>query len=480
MLAKLAAPAVASHPGESGFHLLASGEAAFVARVALIEKAERSLDIQYYIWHADSTGSLLADRMLQAADRGVRVRLLLDDLDTSGKERAIMYLDAHPNVEIRIYNPFTHRSFRLLDFATDLSRVNRRMHNKSITADNSATIVGGRNIGNEYFGALSASEFADLDVLGIGPIVAKVSEMFDVYWNSNVAVPLQQIDGIDRLSESELEEARSTFARAVTRAEASPYVAALRESDILTAMQYRNMEFYWGRSRLLYDQPVKTTGEPLSQDSHMGPVLSRYVDLAEREILIVSPYFVPGKRLVERLGEKVQQGVRVRVLTNSLAATDVALVHAGYMRYRKALLRNGIEVYEFKAVKYPEQKNNKSRSGSSTASLHAKTIILDRQGVFVGSFNVDPRSVSLNTEVGVILDSPKLGQQMSASIHRNLLKRAYQVTLVPTLDEGSEKGLQWLTVQDGKRVRYDTEPDTTWWQRFLTKLESLFVPEGML
>lgn len=478
MLAQLAAPAVASHPRQSGFHLLASGETAFVARMALMEKAERSLDVQYYIWHADSTGSLLAVRMLQAADRGVRVRLLLDDLDTSGKDRAIMFLDAHPNIEIRLYNPFAHRKFRALDFATDLRRVNRRMHNKSITADNSASIVGGRNVGNEYFGAVSESEFADLDILGIGPIVAKVSEMFDLYWNSELAVPLQDVYGQERLSGAELEEARSRFAQAVTQAEAGPYMEALRESDVVKSMRYQDMVFYWGEARLLYDQPIKTTVASPDPRASMAPVLSEYVDRAQREILLVSAYFVPSKRLVDKLGEKVQEGVRVQVLTNSLAATDVALVHAGYIRHRRALLEKGVELYEFKSLKQAGQRDRKSWTGSSKASLHAKTIILDQHGVFVGSFNVDPRSTSLNTEVGVILDSAELGQSMSENIREHLLERAYQVTLVP--DGNSRKKFQWETLKDGQPVRYDTEPDTTWWQRVLTRLESLIVPEGML
>ena len=250
---------MAEHPGQSGFHLLSSGMDAFLARIGLMERAQRTLDIQYYIWHTDTVGILLVDRLLSAADRGVCVRLLLDDLDTAGKDRGLMFLDAHPNIEIRLYNPFASRDKRGKDFVTDLARVNRRMQNKSLTADNAATMVGGRNIGNEYFGATSHAEFSDLDVLGIGPIVYDVSVMFDAYWNSESAIPFRAFTEGKEITEEQLTKARADFSKQVEEAKDNPYVAALRESGALVRLQYDNLKFYWGNAELLHDAPTKVT-----------------------------------------------------------------------------------------------------------------------------------------------------------------------------------------------------------------------------
>lgn len=487
-LALSVAPSAAAHPGKSGFHLLSSGMDAFVARVGLIDLAQRSLDIQYYIWHGDSTGTILVDRLLHAADRGVRVRLLLDDLDTSGKDRAIALLDAHPNIEIRLYNPFAYRGRRALDFVTDLSRVNRRMHNKSLTADNAVTIVGGRNIGNEYFSAESQAEFSDLDVLSLGPVVRDVSSMFDKYWNSDSVIPARAFSrDLPMSPEASLERARAIFHERVRKLENSPYIAAIRQSGVLARMQYDQLSFYWGEAELIYDDPGKVTAREVTADTHLAPMLSAYIGNATQEIDIVSPYFVPGKRLVEYLGEQVDKGVKVRILTNFLAANDVGLVHAGYMRYRTGLLERGVVLYEYKAVRdhNEEEHSAKKWTGSSHASLHAKTFIWDRRAMFVGSFNLDPRSVSLNTEMGVVFESPKLAAAVMDSFDDNLDRKAYRLQLVTvpadeSLSGSEQSGLEWRTIEDGEPVVYTTEPDTGWWQRMAVKILSLFVIESYL
>ncbi|WP_455221589.1 phospholipase D family protein [Kaarinaea lacus] len=485
-LARKIAPAVADHPEKSGFYLLSSGMDAFVARVGLIDQAQRSLDIQYYIWHADTTGILLVDRLLQAADRGVRVRLLLDDLDTAGKDSAIRSLDAHPNIEIRLYNPFADRNFRELGFVTDLRRVNRRMHNKSLTADNVATIVGGRNIGNEYFGAISHAEFSDLDVLALGPIVHDVSNMFDAYWNSDSVIPVSAFEIDQPFSEEELARFRAKFEKDVDKEENSPYIKALLESDVLTRMQYENMKFYWGDAVLLYDAPTKVVAEQVTAETHLAPKLSTYVDQAKQDIIIISPYFVPGMRLVEYLGSLVEKEIRVRILTNSLAANDVGVVHAGYMRYRVALLKRGVELYEFKSRREPDDdKRKKKWTGSSNASLHAKTFAIDRRDMFVGSFNLDPRSIALNTEMGVLFESPEMVSALVDKFDKNIINNAYRLELKTTPAEESDSGFEqdeiiWVTIENGKEVRYSTEPNTTWWQRFTAGFLSIFVIESFL
>jgi cardiolipin synthase C len=485
-LARVVTPTVIQHPGQSGFYPLVSGMEAFVMRAGLIENAERSLDIQYYIWRSDTTGTLLVDRLLRAADRGVRIRLLLDDLDTEGKDRGLMKLDAHPNIEIRLFNPFAHRGSRAAGFITDLSRVNQRMHNKSLTADNVVTIVGGRNIGNEYFGAQSHAEFSDFDVLAAGPVVKDVSAMFDKYWNSDWAIPVRAFNHQQPITADTLLEARASFNEKVHKAENSPYVNAIRESDLLEKMPFSMLKIYWGKALLLYDDPVKVGAKDITAETHLAPNLSTYISKATRDVDIVSPYFVPGKQLVNYLGDLVDKGVCVRVLTNSLAANDVSVVHAGYMHYRVGLLKRGIRLYEYKSVLVPgEDQKNKTFSGSSKASLHAKVFVLDKRMVFVGSFNLDPRSVVLNTEMGILFESPELAEAITEGLDNHLLEKAYRLELDVTPAAENPSGLKtyslrWLTLENGKEIRYDKEPDTTWWQRFSTGFLSIFVIESFL
>ena len=483
-LARKVGPAVDAHPGLSGFYPLSSGMDAFVARVGLIDQADRSLDLQYYIWHADKTGTLLVDRLLHAAERGVRVRVLLDDLDTAGKDHGIALIDAHPNIEIRLYNPFANRGARAMDFATDLKRVNHRMHNKSLTADNQVTIVGGRNIGNEYFGATSHAEFSDLDVLALGPIVNDVSAMFDKYWNSEWVIPVSAFNKGKIIVDEALEQARVEFQKKVDEGIASPYVAAIRQSGVLQRMQYSDMKFYWGKALLVYDDPSKVEATEVTIDTHLAPKLSPYIQKTTEELIIISPYFVPGSALVNALGDMVQRGIRVRILTNSLAANDVGVVHAGYMRYRVPLLKKGVELYEFKTIQETEPEQQKKKwSGSSQASLHAKTFGLDRREVFVGSFNLDPRSVALNTELGVLFESPELAGALGEGFDKTIANTAYRLELksLPADEYGSPQyALQWVTKENGKEVRYNSEPDTSWWQRFVTGFLSIFVIESFL
>lgn len=484
-LARKITPEVSRHPGKSGFYMLTSGMDAFIARIGLIELAERTLDIQYYIWHRDSTGNLLVDRLLAAADRGVRVRLLLDDLDTADKEHGLKLLDAHSNIEIRLYNPFAYRGSRAVGFVSDLKRVNRRMHNKSMTADNQATIVGGRNIGNEYFGATSHAEFSDLDVLSIGPIVRDVSTMFDEYWNSQWVIPVKAFGNGRTITKDVLLDARNEFTKLANDVKAGPYVEALRHSVLLEKMQDGKMKFNWGKALLIYDAPSKVDASGVHMETHLAPKLSTYINKAKQEIIIVSPYFVPGKKIVELLAAEVDKGIRVRILTNSLASNDVGVVHAGYMRYRVDLLKRGVELYEFKDTLVTDEKHKKKWTGSSNASLHAKTFGLDRRMMFVGSFNLDPRSIALNTELGVLFENRELAAEMGKKFDEIISRNAYRLELktIPAIENESDfddYALQWVGQENGKTVRYEVEPNTSWWQRFVTGFLSIFVIESFL
>ena len=458
---------------QTGVYPLNSGMQAFVARMAVIAAAQRSLDLQYYIWHADSSGKLLANALLQAAERGVRVRLLLDDLDTEGKDAGLLQLDTHPNIEVRLYNAFGYRGSRGLGFVSDLRRLNYRMHNKALTADNLVTIVGGRNIGNEYFDASEDTAFSDLDVLAVGPLVADVSSMFDLYWNSEMVVPVVAFTGAHDLTGEALRDARVRFEANIDKELASPYIRAVHESKILDELYLSRMTFRWGSAQLIYDDPHKMDHKEISEATHMAPQLAPLFASARNEVQVVSPYFVPGDKLVAYFAELEARGTRVRILTNSLAANDVGMVHAGYMRYRKDLLRAGVDLYEFKPD--PARHNsNKNWMGSSSSSLHTKYMSADGEMVFVGSFNLDPRSIALNTEMGVLFKNPELDQRMVAAFNEAVVTQAYQVQL----DDAGD--LVWLERQDGETLRYHKEPHTTAWQRFVARFLSLVVPESML
>ncbi len=446
-------PQERKHPDSSAFHLLPNGVDALLARIVLADAAERTLDLQYYIWHDDLTGRHLADAVLKAADRGVRVRVLLDDLGTGADDQVLLAISSHPNIEIRLFNPIASRSFKKLGSALEFSRINRRMHNKALIADNQAAILGGRNIGDEYFGASSEVDFGDLDVLTFGPAVHKVSNAFDEFWNSEAAYPIASLTG-HAAGPDALPGYRAKLTAFVASEHDSPYVTQARER-LRDTLDARETDFAWGKATLLYDDPAKITRSP---DDPQGHLLSQFDALSiqpAKEVLIISPYFVPGKKGVAWMRAQTQRGVRVTVLTNSLAATDVAAVHAGYQRYRKDLLDAGVHLYELKPA--PGEDNGekkKSILGSSKASLHAKTYVFDRTSVFIGSMNLDPRSITLNTEIGVYCESAPLAAQVADGLEPRLDQIAWR--LETRTDGNGTSRIVWIdTAPDGKVTESD-------------------------
>ena len=393
-----------ANPGQAGYFLLGNGLDAFVARAVLAHVAERSIDAQYYLLHNDLVGALFIDQLLKAADRGVRVRLLVDDMDLGGRDLGAAALDSHPNMEVRIFNPFSRKTGRLSQFVTRMGSVTRRMHNKSFTVDNQATILGGRNIGNEYFEADPSLAFADLDVLVIGPVVEEVSTAFDLYWNSELAYPALVLKGQPPTPE-EIEQKRQKLSEFVAQQSDSAYLVALRDSDLANNIRQNTVRFYWGKAEVVYDLPEKIQQDFDQTQYHLAPQLGPYFAGVQKELIIFSPYFVPGKEGTAFLTQLSRRGVRVRILTNSLASTDVGIVHSGYAKYRKDLLRDGVELYEMNKRLTPQQrKEKKGPHGSSKASLHAKSFVFDRQTVFIGSLNLDPRAVVINTENGLLIE----------------------------------------------------------------------------
>ena len=412
-LGRQIADELAAHPGKSGFIPLASGLDAFVARAVLSIQAEKSIDAQYYLFHDDLTGMLFLDQLIKAADRGVRVRLLVDDMDLAGRDLGAAMLDSHPNMEVRLFNPFSRETGRITQFVTRLGSVTRRMHNKSFTVDNQVTILGGRNIGDEYFEAQPDLAFADLDVLAVGPVVARVSTSFDKYWNSELAYPATTI-AKRQPSEAEAKQIMAGFKAFIAKQADAPYLQALRNSDLAIRMREDRLESFWGNADLVYDQPEKILHKKDKTEYHLAPQLEPYFEEVAKELLLFSPYFVPGKEGTAFLTELASKGVRVKILTNSLSSTDVGIVHSGYMKYREALLRGGVELYELnKKLTRAQRKQKKGQEGASKASLHTKSFVFDREKVFIGSLNLDPRAIVENTEIGVVISSVDLAREMS-------------------------------------------------------------------
>ena len=465
---------VAEHPGLSGFHLLPDGLDAFAARALLANRAERTIDAQYYLFHDDLTGNLLLERLLAAADRGVRVRLLIDDMDTAGRDQDFAALDAHPHFELRLFNPYASRSSRSLEMITRFGRVTRRMHNKSFTVDGVVTVVGGRNVGNEYFSAYPTVEFGDLDVLGAGPVATDVSAVFDAYWNHSLAYPAATLSR-SKPSADQLENLRTRLQSIVAQSPSSAYAERLRDSPLVEQLENRQLALHWGRARVFADRPDKLLTSPDDRSTHMGPRLRADVQDATSEVLIFSPYFVPGDTGVDWLASLVERGVRVRILTNSLASNDVSVVHAGYSKYRKDLLRAGVGLFEAKAQSTkPKKDRDPHWGGSSRASLHAKTFAFDRQRLFVGSLNLDPRSAVLNTEMGIVFDNAQLAGNVGDWFDARLRDVAYELKL------DDQDNIEWVEHRaDGDRI-YQTEPNTGFFKRMSVWFARLLPIEGQL
>ena len=452
----------------SDIYLLDDPHNAFVARAALIQSAQKTLDIQYYIWKNDISGKLMIQMLRQAAQRGVRVRLLLDDNNTPGLDNLLALLNQEPNIEVRLFNPFANRNFRALGYLTDFPRLNRRMHNKTLTADNQATILGGRNIGDEYFNVTTDTGFADLDILAVGPLVGEVSADFDRYWASGSSYPFEwivlQADAAKGLQE--LQQGQSN-----NQAVLASYRRELQNSDLFSDIRANRIPWIRAPAHLISDDPAKG----LARDKHKPDIISMLneaLQSPQREVYIVSPYFVPTEQGLRALSLLSQRGVRITVLTNSLQATDVAAVHSGYSKYRKPLLQAGITLYELKPGSAVPKGRDRGLTGSSSTSLHAKTFVVDRARVFVGSFNLDPRSARLNTEMGVLIDSPEIAGEIQRSLVEATPQHAYQVTL------NQQQKLQWQDPQSGET--HQKEPEAGFWKRLTVKLLSVLPIEGLL
>ncbi|HWP10656.1 MAG TPA: phospholipase D family protein [Ramlibacter sp.] len=490
---------------ESAFRLLDSVGAAFSSRLALIDSAQRSLDLQYYAIHADGSTELLLQRLRDAARRGVRVRILLDDFNIVGKDAQVLRLAFEPNVEIRLFNPLpgSRASLigRLFTSLHDMPRIQKRMHNKLFIADNAMGITGGRNLGDAYFGTGDKSNFVDLDVLAVGRIVRDMSASFDRYWNDELAYPMQSL-----VSAQDLEELRKPPAPQ----EADPSVAPARlvpsmPAPTLTAtvlpsvtptvatpepvpMDLRKIPLTWAPALVMVDKPGKIG--PGDDEADAGDTLVdgllQLVEQARQEVLIVSPYFVPGAPMMELFGRMRAKGVRIRVLTNSLASTDAPAAHAGYIRYRKDLLGLGVELYEMRADQDGTEGGigssaglgsgraaGGSKSGVSKASLHSKAVIIDQRLAIIGSMNLDLRSQRKNSEVALLIRSGELSREAARQVDATMTQGAYRLEL----DKGQ---VMWRAPAGAPYQDARNEPEASGSLKLLVRLVGPFAPEEML
>jgi putative cardiolipin synthase len=469
------------HGGESGFRLLSFGTDGYLTRMQLIEAAERTLDLQYSIFRGDDSGRALTEAALRAADRGVRVRILLDDGERVGGDEQISPLVAHRAIEIRFYNPFAYRGhlkvLKGAEYLFNRSRLNYRMHNKLMVADNAVALIGGRNIGDQYFQIDAEEQYADMDVFAVGPIVRRLSASFDEFWNHPLSIPNEALSA-SRSSRRALSEHRESTAEdpAEVSADGVDLVRRVDSGEPFAGMVAGRLPLVWAPAQLISDSPDKKS---VKDGSRVGRLMLRPVALAaqavQSELLMVTPYLIPGDEGMRLFHDLRSRNVRVRILTNSLTSSTVPLVHSGYMSYRVPLLEDGVELYETRALLGNTRGSGQTAAMSrhGTYSLHAKMFVFDRQSIFVGSMNFDQRSMHLNTEIGLLIDSPELAEELARRFaamvqHAN----AYEVLLRPNRS-GRGQHLIWRTLENEQMVDLREEPARSGWQRFEAALLSL-------
>jgi putative cardiolipin synthase len=469
---------VEARSGQSGFFIFETGDESLNARIELIRSAEKTIDLQYYAISDDLTSNLLIEALIQAARRGIRIRLLIDDISIGPIHYNLSVFDHVKNIEIRVFNPITTRDqsvlVRIMAFIMNPHRATRRMHNKALIVDNQMAIIGGRNLGDEYFDAHSEFSFKDIDVLTAGPITQEISESFDEFWNGTYTFPLSSLykpvirpDFYRRLRKKLRRNWEAEFNVPKEEGESAP--------SFKEALSARIGKLVWAPSELIVDKAKKIEGNG-SKPGEPINYMRLLVDDAESEFIIVTPYFVPLDSGVAWLGGLRKRGMSVRILTNSLASTDVVAVHSGYRRYRKSILQQNAELYELKPIAGKPKQRPLGRKTPSYASLHAKVYIVDKEHAIIGSFNFDPRSSRLNTEIGVVIHSPQISMQLYRMFEEAISPpSAYKVVL----EDGMES-LAWLTEEKGQSVRFEAEPRASLWRKIQTFFISLLPVEDQL
>jgi putative cardiolipin synthase len=479
------ADAAREHGRDSAFRIINAGVDGFQLRMQMIDAAQSALDLQYFIFRGDETGRMLTDGLQRAADRGVRIRVLVDDGDRVAGDEQILRLLANPSVEVRIFNPSSYRGHsrlvRRLNFLLNAPRLNYRMHNKLLVADGALALIGGRNIGNQYFQVDPESQFADDDVVTAGPIVGELSATFDEFWNSDLAIPAQALGRGARpdrgvTARTEHQSAGREAPGAAPKSAAIDYASLLKSGEPLAGIASGRLPMAWAHARVVYDSPDK---KQVSGGALPGRLITRAVLESIREVqselVLVSPYFIPAADELQLLKDLRRRQVRVRVLTNSLESTTEIAAQSGYEHYRVPLLRDGVELYEVRSmlgdVRGSGQTAQVSRFGNY--ALHAKMYVFDRQKVFIGSMNYDQRSKRINTEVGLIIESTELAQQTARRFDAMVKPDDCYIVALRPAESGNSSRLVWRTEENGHAVEYTHEPARSGWQRLEVKLLAL-------
>lgn len=458
-----------THPSMSGFYPLIGGMDALGARLALIDGAEHSIDAQYFLMKNDAAGFIFAMKLLEAADRGARVRFLLDDVFTSVDDEVFLLLDQHPNIEMRLFNPLGRGGNRWLNYLGDFDRANRRMHNKSFTVDNKLSIVGGRNIAEEYFDLKPGGDFRDADILVAGMLVEDIGRNFDRFWNHELAVPMKAFKPAQ--PDRDLETARAEAADEFSKAIRTIYGQAIG-SELVQDLLTDRVTLLAAEGEMISDDPDKLLNDVSADHQLLVTRMAEVVAGAESEVIVVTPYFIPGPNGVEFWRRQTERGVRVIVLTNSLASTNHVAVHGAYARYRHRLIEAGVELYELRVDALTGNRDD-DRPPIESVTLHTKAMLMDRRYTFIGSLNLDPRSIDINTEMGVLVDSTDMTESLAAPFMEVIPERAYRVV------ENENSNLRWKAVIDGEEIVETSEPQSGRWRRFKA-LVSRILPESQL
>lgn len=481
-LAQIIDPLKAQHPELTGYHVLYDPLKAFAARIQLIDRAEKTLDLQYYIWDNDKIGALALYKIIQAADRGVKVRLLIDDNNAKSMEAIYLALDQHANIQVRLFNPYRFRQLRPIDMVLDLKRINRRMHNKTFTADHQVSLIGGRNMSDHYYNLSDSYQFSDVDVMLVGQAVEDIGDSFDQYWNDSYAYPVLQIVSPTQ-NTLRYESLKEQLINNYQQASVQNYLDISTRSDDFNLWLEHHEDWEWVKAEVVKDSPDKIRAKA-KKEQQLNFQLQNRLSVPDHDVDLISAYFVPEKSGTEKIGQLSQDGVHVRILTNSFKANDVSLVHAYYAKYRIDLLKSGVELYEFLPALSDEQLTQTTKDlskqakinlkGLSRSSLHAKLMSVDNKQVFIGSFNFDPRSAYLNTEIGVVLDSPPLANLVHQTIDQHINRYAYKLVL----DENGK--INWQLQTSEATLVYTKEPKMKWWQKAGLKIISWLPLEGFM
>jgi len=469
----------------SAFYPLSSPTDAFAARLFLIDHATTSLDVQYYIYKADTIGKIFSAHLIMAANRGVKIRILMDDLKTSGKDEQWQKLASHPNIELRLFNPNRLRtSFRNLALLFNVNSLGKRMHNKSLIADGSAAIIGGRNIGDVYFASSAKTLFLDYDILAIGKVVPDIYKSFDLYWNSNEAVPSEDV--LDYNDDQSYLSSKEALKREIKIYEESLAGKAIVSSEFNRKIATKNLKLTVAKqTEFYYDHPSKVNTDERDTKTHISTQLNKELMQVKNNLTIISPYFIPSDKMMENLKIERARGVDVLIITNSLASTDVFPVYSGYQDYIKSLVEMGVRLYELKPNSFKKFLRRTKWANPNSLALHTKMILMDNDRLGVGSANIDPRSDKLNTELFMIIHSEKLTKEQKMTLDKVInLQNFYQLSWgkYPNDfdDDATRYGPIWHTLEEGKEKTYYAPPQVGFWKRLATDMISILPIKGFL